>query len=137
MADALTKFNHHLIDTMKAAQNNLEAINAKGAANIGHAEKEIRARVASLEQSALKAKGSLEHARDEVVKWVDDSADSVAGWKAKFEVSRLAERADRATKYAGAASQVAVAAVEQAEKAMLDAKLAHAEVDAAKAAKAA
>lgn len=85
----------------------------------------------------MKAKGSLEHARDEVVKWVDDSADSVAGWKAKFEVSRLAERADRATKYAGAASQVAVAAVERAEKAMLDAKLAHAEVDAAKAAKAA
>jgi hypothetical protein len=137
MADALTKFNLQLIDTMKAAQNNLEAINAKGAANLDHAEKEIRVRIASLEQSALKAKSSLEHARDEVVKWVDDSADSVAGWKAKFEVSRLAERADRATKYAGAASQVAVAAVEQAEKAMLDAKLAHAEVDAAKAAKAA
>ncbi|MEI8146885.1 MAG: hypothetical protein WCH83_15630, partial [Alphaproteobacteria bacterium] len=60
-----------------------------------------------------------------------------SGWKASFDVARLDDRANRASLYAEAAAEVATAGIAQAEKATLAAKLAHAEADAARAAKAA
>lgn len=137
MSDAIAKFNVQLLASMKALQNRIEALNDKGAADAQSAEKEIRSQIAALEQRGQSAKASLETARADVVKWADDSAATVSGWKAKFDANRLSDRADRATRYAEAASQVAIASVEQAEKATLDAKLAHAEAAAAKASKAA
>lgn len=137
MSDAIAKFNVHLLSSMKALQNRIEALNAQGAANYESAEKEIRNQIAVLEQRGKTAKASLEAARADVMKWADDPVATVTAWKAKFDASRLGERADRATRYAEAASQVAVASIEQAEKAVLDAKLAHAEAASAKAGKAA
>jgi hypothetical protein len=137
MSDAIARFNVQLLTSVKALQNSIEALNAKGAASVEHAEKEVRSQITALEQRGQKAKASLEAARADVMKWADDSAATVAGWKAGFDATRLTERADRATRYAEAASQVAIASVEQAEKATLDAKLAHAEAAAAKASKAA
>lgn len=137
MSDAIAKFNIKLLGSMQALQNRIEALNSKGAADLVSAEKEIRSRIAALEEQGRSAKASLETARADVVKWADDSAATVAGWKEKFDAGRLSDRADRATRYAEAASQVAIASVEQAEKAALDAKLAHGEAAAAKAAKAA
>jgi BMFP domain-containing protein YqiC len=137
MSDAITRFNVQLNTTLQALQNRIESLNAKGAASAEQADKEIRAQIAALESNAHKAKLSLDAARAEVTKWVDDPSGTVAGWKAKFDANRLQDRADRASRYAEAASQVAIASVEQAEKAMLDAKLAHADAAAAKAAQAA
>lgn len=136
MSDAITTFNLQLQTSLKSLQNRIESLNAKGAASAEHAEKEIRSQIAALEGNAHKAKQSLDAARAEVTKWVDDPSGTVAGWKAKFDAHRLGERADRATRYAEAASQVALASVEQAEKAMLDAKLAHGDAAAAKSASA-
>lgn len=133
MSDAIAKFNVQLLSSMKALQNRIEALNAQGAANFESAEKEIRNQIAVLEQRGKTAIASLEAARADVMKWADDPVATVASWKTKFDASRLSERADRATRYAEAASQVAVAGIEQAEKAMLDAKLAHAEAASAKA----
>lgn len=137
MSDAVVKFNVQLLSSMKALQNRIEALNAQGAANFESAEKEIRNQIAALEQRGKTAKASLEAARADVMKWADDPVATVTAWKTKFDASRLSERADRATRYAEAASQVAVASIEQAEKAVLDAKLAHAEAASAKAGKAA
>lgn len=137
MSSAVTAFNLQLQTSLKALQNRLEALNAKGAASAEHAEKEIRSQIAALEGQAQKAKVSIEAARAEVSKWADDPAATVTAWKAKFDASQLASRADRAARYAEAAAQVAIAGVEQAERAALDAKLARSEADHAKASKAA
>jgi hypothetical protein len=133
MSDTIAKFNVQLLSSMKALQNRIETLNARGAADFESAEKEIRTQITALESRGKSAKASLETARADVMKWADDSTATVAGWKSKFDANRLGERADRATRYAEAASQIAIASVEQAEKATLDAKLAHAEADAAKA----
>ncbi len=137
MSDAIAKFNVHLLSSMKVLQNRIEALNTKGATDYEHVEKEVRSQIAALEQRGKAAKTSLEAARADVMKWADDPIATVIGWKAKFDASRLSERADRATRYAEAASQVAIASVEQAERAALDAKLAHAEAASARANKAA
>jgi hypothetical protein len=137
MSDTIAKFNVQLLTSMKALQNRMEALNARGVADFESAEKEIRSQIAALESRGKSAKDSLETARADVMKWADDSTATVASWKAKFDAHRLSERADRASRYAEAASQVAIASVEQAERATLDAKLAHAEAASAKASKAA
>jgi hypothetical protein len=137
MSDAITAFNVQMQTQMRAVQNSIEALNAKGMANAELADKEIRSQIRALEESGHKAKASLDAARAEVTKWADDPVATVAGWKTKFDVSMLGARADRADKYALAASQVAAASVEAAQKAALDAKLARSEADTAKTAKAA
>jgi BMFP domain-containing protein YqiC len=133
MTDAITTFNVQLQTSLKALQNRIEALNAKGAASAEHAEKEIRAQISTLEENAHKAKASLDAAQAEVTKWVDDPSGMVSGWKAKFDAHKLNERAERAERHAQAASQVAIASVENAEKASLAAKLARADAASAKA----
>jgi hypothetical protein len=135
MTDAITAFNVQMQTQMRALQNSITALNAKGMANAELADKEIRSQIKALEESGLKAKSSLDGARAEVTKWADDPIATVTGWKTKVDVSMLAARADRADKYALAASQVAAASVEAAQKAALDAKLARSEAEAAKATK--
>lgn len=135
MTSAATHFNLALMASLKEAQNSLEALNARGAENIAHVEKDMRARVAALGVSAEKAKAGLKVAEAEVLKWVDDSAATVTAWKSKFDAQQLAHRAERTELYAEAASQVAIAALAAAEKAALDAKLARADAHAAKASK--
>lgn len=137
MTDALTKFNLHLQAHVKDVENRFTALNAKVGANIDHADKELRRQIAALEESAAKAKTSAEASAAVVTKWVADSVSTVEEWKSKLDIGMLTARAERADQYAKAASDVAIAGVDAAEKAALDAKLAHADVRAAKASKAA
>jgi stress response protein YsnF len=137
MTDAITKFNIQMTDTLKSAQNRLEVLNAKAKAGAEHADKEIRKQIAALEEQAHKAKVSIESAYADMKKSVAEPMSAVTEWKAKFDVSRLDGRAERAEHYAKAASEVAIASVAAAEKAALDARLARTEAVAAKSAKAA
>ena len=127
MTDAITKFNIDLQAHLKDAQNRLASLNAQASASVEHANTEVLRQIAALEERAHHAKASVEAANAEMRKWADDSISAVADWKAKRDVSRLVARADRAEQYAKAASQVAVAGVEAAEKAALDARLARSE----------
>ena len=135
MTDALTTFNLRLQTHVKNAENRFAALNSKVGASIDQADKELRRQIVSLEDGAAKAKASVEASAAIVTKWVADSVGSVEGWKSKLDIGMLTARAERADDYAKAASDVAIASVDSAEKAALDAKLAHAEVRAAKAPK--
>lgn len=137
MINAVTKFNVEMQTQMTAFNDRVKALNANVKLNVDNADKEIRKQIAVLETNAQKAKTSLESARAEMEKWADDSRSTVTGWIDKFDVAMLSARADRAEHYATAASEVAVAGVAAAEKAMLDASLARKEAVAAKSAKAA
>ncbi len=136
MTDAITKFNVDLQAHLKEAQNRLTALNSQAAAGIEHANKELHRQVLALDERANTAKAAVESAHVEMKKWMADSVAAVSDWKSKNDVVRLNGRADRADRYALAASQVAVASVEAAERAALDARLARAEADEADKAKA-
>ena len=135
MTDALTTFNLRLQTHVKNAENRFATLNAKIGSGIEQADKELRSQIVSLEEGAAKAKASVEASAAVVTKWVTDSLGSVDGLKSKLDIGMLTARAERADDYAKAASDVAIASVEAAEKAALDAKLAHAEVRAATASK--
>lgn len=135
MSDALTTFNLHMQAHMKNAENRFSAFNAKVGVDMEQANKELRRQIAALEDSAAKARSATEASAAVVKKWVADSVSSVEGWKSNLDIGLLAARAERADHYAKAASEVAIAGVDAAERAALDARLAHSDVQAAKASK--
>ena len=61
------------------------------------------------------------------------TSDKIAEWKAKRELTKLQGRANKAERYAAAASAVAVAALDEAEEASLEAWLARQDANSAQA----
>ena len=129
MSNAMTKFNVEMQAKMKDVETRLESLKTATQAQAAHADKAIRAHVATLEASAHNAKSSLERARSEMASWVDDAKETVIGWKDKLDTRMLTARADSAERYAAAAMVVALAGVDQAEKAMLSADLARSDAN--------
>jgi hypothetical protein len=75
----------------------------------------------------------VETAQADVKKWVDEfklaSNEKIAEWKAKREKAKLQSRAENAERYAVAAAVIALAAVDEAEQAALEAWLARKDAD--------
>lgn len=132
MTNAMTKFSAEIQAKMKDVETRLESLKATMATQADHADKAIRAQIGILEDDAQKAKGTLERARDEMASWVEDAKDTVIGWKDQLNASMLHARADRAERYADAALVVALAGVDQAQKAMLSASVARSDAEAIK-----
>lgn len=132
MADAMTKFTKQMQHKLDEVEHRLKALQAATADQAAHADKAIRAHLVSLDDGAHKAKQALDQARTDVADWVDDARDVVIGWKDKLDTGMLRARADRSERYAAAALVVALAGVDQAEKAMLSASLARSEAEAVK-----
>jgi predicted Zn-dependent protease len=129
MNNTITKFNVSMQAKMKEVEKRLENLKASTAKHADQADKAIRAHVATLEDSAHKAKESLENAQIEMASWVEDTKTTVADWRAKLDTNMLRARADRAERYADASLIVALAGVDEAEKAMHSANLARQEAD--------
>jgi seryl-tRNA synthetase len=125
MSDAITTFSLHLQTHVKDMQNRFAALTSD--ASLEHAGKELRAQISALEEKASLAKEQIQASAVLVQKWVDDSVTTVEDWKARMDVSMLKARAERADHYAKAAANVATASINEAEKAALAAKLAHAD----------
>jgi ElaB/YqjD/DUF883 family membrane-anchored ribosome-binding protein len=132
MSNTMTKFNVKLQTKMKDVEKRLDALKTSTAEQAEQADKAIRAHIATLDDNAHKAKESLDHARTEIGSWVDDAKTTVGEWKTKFDINMLHARAVRADRYADAALVVALASVDEAEKAMLSASLAQSDADMAK-----
>ena len=130
MTNAITQFNRSIQAKMKIVEARLDALKASSAARAEHAEKAVRAHVHRLEESAHIAKDSVDHARAEMATWVEDARATVTDWKAKLDSSMLSSRAERAERYAEASLVVALAGVDQAERAMLSASLARLDAEA-------
>jgi hypothetical protein len=131
---AMAKFSLQMQTKMEDVEARLETLKNATQTQATHADKAIRAHVETLEDNAHRAKESLDRARSEMASWVEDARTTVTDWKTKLDTSMLHARADRAEHYAEAALVVALAGVDQAEKAMLSAGLARGEAEAVKAA---
>jgi hypothetical protein len=132
MTSTMTKFNVAMQAKMKDVETRLESLKASMAKQADHADKTIRAHIGSLENDAEKAKDALDRARKEMSTWVEDAKDTVVGWKDQLNASMLYARADRAERYAEASLVVALAGVDEAEKAMLSASVARSDAEAVK-----
>ncbi len=130
MSNAIAKFNKQIRHKLHEVEHRLEALKSATEVQVAHADKAIRSHVGTLEDGAHKGKQTLDQARIDMAAWVEDTKDVVAAWKTKLDFAMLQGRAERSERYAEAALVVALAGVDQAEKAMLSAGLARGEAQA-------
>lgn len=131
MSSSITKFSKRIRHKLHEVEQRLDALKLTTEKQADEAGKAIHKHVAALEDDAHKAKDRLDQANADLKAWVDDAEETVAGWKASFDAKMMQARADRSEHHADAALVVALASVDQAEKAMLSASLARAEAEVA------
>ncbi len=99
------------------------------------AEQDVRNHLEKVQKRIHQGRSKVSSAQAEVKNWVEErkaaTSDKVAEWKAKREISKLQNRADKADLYAAAAVDVAIAAVDEAEQGALEAWLAREDADTA------
>jgi predicted nucleic acid-binding Zn-ribbon protein len=103
----------------------------------GHGvEQDVRNHLDRVQKRIEQGRTKVAASQAEVKNWVDDkkteTKEKIGEWKATRETSKLQTRADRAERYAVAAVNVAVAALDEAERASLEAWLARQDANAAK-----
>jgi len=111
---------------------------AENARNSGQkAKNEAKAYLEWLDNKAKEQRARTEAADAKIKAWVDQkksvTAEKIAEWKAQRQLKKLADRADGAESYAVDAMQVAAAAVDEAEKAAVEAIIARLDADAVQA----
>jgi hypothetical protein len=98
-----------------------------------NAEQDVRNHLGQVQKRIEQDRAKVSAAQGKVKDWVESrktaTADKIAGWKAKRETARLQQRADDAEAYASATVALAVAAIDEAELAAVEAWLARLDAD--------
>ena len=141
MSERIDQFCENLRIKLTSLDKNIQQLKAKIDGKAQTAEQEIRTQLDAVKNRIAQDRTKLETAQADVKKWVDDlklaSNEKIAEWKAKREKAKLRSRADNAERYAVAAAFVALAAVDAAEQAALEAWLARKDAETADETKAA
>lgn len=141
MSERIDQFCENLRVKLTGIENNMQALKTKIDSKAQTAEQEVRARLDAVKQRIDQQRPKVTAAQADIKKWLEErkatTNQKIAEWKAKSEMARLKSWADFAESYAGAAAAVALAAVDEAEQASLEAWLARKDADTAQATKAA
>jgi hypothetical protein len=119
------------------AKSRADSLKVKTEANVENAEREARSHLDQLQKRIEQERGKVSAAQADIRDWVEAkksaTAAKIAEWKAKHDISVLQSRADRAERYAAASIDVALAAIDDAEQATLEAWVARQEATSAQA----
>ena len=141
MNERIDQFCENLRMKLTSLDKNMQQLKATIDSKAQTAEQEVRTRLDAVKNRIAQDRAKLETAQADVKKWVDDfklaSNEKIAEWKAKHEKAKLRSRADNTERYAAAAAFVALAAVDAAEQAALEAWLARKDAETADKTKAA
>ena len=141
MSERIDQFCENLRMKLTSLDKNMQQLKATIDSKAQTAEQEVRTRLDAVKNRIAQDRTKLETAQADVKKWVDDfklaSNEKIAEWKAKREKAKLRSRADNAERYAVAAAFVALATVDAAEQATLEAWLARKDAETADETKAA
>jgi light-regulated signal transduction histidine kinase (bacteriophytochrome) len=128
MSERIDQFCENLRIKLTSLDKNIQQLKAKIDSKAQIAEQEVRTQLDAVKNRIAQDRTKLETAHADVKKWVDDfklaSNEKIAERKAKREKAKLRSRAENAERYAVAAAFVALAAVDAAEQAALEAWLA-------------
>ncbi len=106
----------------------LGGLKAKIDGKAQNVDQEVRTYLDKVHKRIELDRSKVSTAQTEVKNWVEarklQTQDKIAEWKSKHETSRLQNRAEGSEQYAAAAITVAAAAVDEAERASLEAWLA-------------
>ena len=128
MNQKIDKFSEDLRAKLTNVKSGLDGLKAKIDVKAQNAEQDVRSHLQQVQKHIEQDRTKVSAAQAEVKKWVEArktaTAAKIAEWKAKHETKELQNRADWAERYAAASIEVAVAAIDDAEQATLEAWLA-------------
>ena len=141
MSERIDQFCENLRIKLTSIDNNMQELKAKIDSKAQTAEREVRTQLETVKKRLAQDRTKLETAQADIKKWVDDfkaaSNEKIVEWKDKREKAKLQSRAENAERYGVAAAVVALAAVDAAEQAGLEAWLARKDAETADETKAA
>jgi predicted nucleic acid-binding Zn-ribbon protein len=135
MGARIDQFSEDLRQKLTIADSGLDGLKAKIDSKAVHVEQDVQSHLDRVHKRVEQGRAKVAAAQADIKEWADAkktaTSDEVAAWKAKRELSKLQGRADSAERYAAAASAVAVAALDEAEEASLEAWLARRDANSA------
>jgi len=141
MGQRIDQFCEDLRLKLSNIDSGFDSLKAKIDGKAQRAEQAVRGHLSEVQTRIESDRAKVSAAQAEVKNWMEDrkvaTTDKIAEWKADRELGKLQSRADKAERYAAAALEVALAAVDEAEQAALEAWLAREDANSAPARKAA
>jgi hypothetical protein len=135
MSERVDKFCDGLREHLNAIEARVESFKADVQALPGKAEKALEDKAGEVRAKLQAQKQRVEKTRADLKAWAEqkkaETQASIREWKAKHEVKKLNARAERAEAYAEAVVIHALASIDEAEEAILDAVAARKDADAA------
>jgi hypothetical protein len=135
MSERIDQFCENLRVKLTSIDTNMQALKAQIDRQAQTAEQDARAHLDAVKKRMEQDRAKVTAAENDMKKWADErkvaTNEKIAEWKAKLEKAKLQRRADNADRYAAAAAVVAMAALDTAEQASLEAWLARKDADSA------
>ena len=139
MGQRIDQFSEDLRLKLTKIDSTLDGVKAKIDGKGQNVDQTIRGHLEEVQRHIEQDRAKVSAAQVKVDSWVANqkiaTATKVADWKANRELSKLQNRANDAEQYAAAALDIALAAVDDAEQATLEAWLARQDADFAQAQK--
>jgi chromosome segregation ATPase len=136
MSERVDQFCDKLRERLNAIEGRIQSVKTDVQALPAKAEKALQQKLDEARTKVEAQKQRVEKARADLKAWADqkvaETKEAIDEWKAKREARKLIARADRAEAYAEAAMVIALASIDEAEEAVLDAVAARRDADAAK-----
>jgi hypothetical protein len=135
MGARIDQFSEDLRQKLTMADSGLEGLKAKINGKATHVEQDVKSHLDRVHKRVEQGSAKIAAAQADIKDWANEkktvTSDKIAEWKAKYDLSKLQGRADKAERYAAAASTVAIAALDEAEEASLEAWLARQDANSA------
>jgi predicted nucleic acid-binding Zn-ribbon protein len=133
MGQQIDQFCENLRQKLTIADSGLDGLKAKIDANTAHAAQDVQSHLQRVQNRIEQGRSKVSAAQADIRNWADQrkaaTKENMAEWKAKHDLAKLNGRADGAERYAAASIDVAVAAIDEAEQASLEAWLARTDAD--------
>jgi hypothetical protein len=137
MSERFDNFGSELRARINDADKRIKDLKAKAVGATEKATVEAKAQLAALENKAKDQKARTVAVEAKVKSWLEEKKamthDKIAQWKEQRDVKKLSARADLTEHYAVAAMEIAAAAVDEAERAAVEAIVARMDADAVQA----
>jgi hypothetical protein len=128
MSEHIDQFCENLRIKLTNIDNNMESLKSKIDSKARTAEQDVRRHLDGVKKHIEQDRGNVATAQADIKKWIEErkatASEKVAELKAKRETAQLQNRANSAERYAAGAAVVALAAIDEAERASLEAWLA-------------
>ena len=135
MNEKIDSFCKELRTKLDGVEKRIKDLNASAKGATEKAKVEAKAQLAALENRAKDQRAKVQAAEAKAKAWVEEKKstthEKIAAWKAQHDARKLAAHAAGAENYAVVSTELAAAAVDEAERAVVEAVITRLDADAA------